>query len=61
MTTWQWPQFVLAVWIALAFIIYVVSWARDRDLSSEQVTLRILLMALLDVVYIYVLHAGGLW
>jgi hypothetical protein len=61
MTTWQWPQFVVAATMLLGFALVCVSKARDRNISSEEATLHILGWAVYEIAYALVLHAGGLW
>jgi hypothetical protein len=56
-----WPQVVVAALIVFAVVAHAVGLVKNKDKSSERVTLEIFLHVALYAAYAGVLAAGGFW
>ncbi len=57
----QWPQYTVIALFVIGFVGSAANHVRNRDLDSNQVTLRVMLHIALIAAYAVVLERGGFW
>jgi hypothetical protein len=60
-SNWWWPQYAIALLAVFGFAVICVQTARDRDITSERATGKILFYVAYYAAYVYTLHAGMFW
>jgi len=61
MTDFDWPEWVIAAWLAYQAIYPIPGWIRDRELTSGWCTANIFVCFAMVAFLAYALGAGGFW
>ncbi len=61
MNDWGWPQIVVAMLAIFGIVWQSVTWIKNPKLSSERVSVYIVMLILYYIGYVFTLHVGGFW
>ncbi len=56
-----WPQLTVLCVLVFGSLLQLVAWSKDANLSSDNIAVRFIVLALAQGAYAWVLGEGGFW